>query len=266
VATAGEIRELLTHTSLPADVVDQLLNDVSAVWLLGEPAEVVAADLALCHPPLGPDEVRAVARPTDVAGVDRLTVVAHDRPGLLVRLAGALTEQGISITGASASAWPALGVAIQRLSVTGASEWEGVGQRLRDILGRGQPVSPSFTPAAPVEVDTQPQGLGLVLVTVRAPDRPGLLWAVASWFQAVGADVQAYVAGAEGDTAVDSFLVRGRVDAKGLAAALGGVPAHPLDLPSAAARMATRAAVAAAGLAAGLAVRALRAGRSGKTG
>jgi predicted amino acid-binding ACT domain protein len=183
---------------------------------------------------LGPDEVRAVAWPTDAPGVHRLTVVAHDRPGLLVRLAGALTEQGVFILGGSASAWPGLGVAIQRLSVTGSSQWDTVGVRLREILGRGEAVSPDFTPMAPVEVDCQPpslagsgghqQGSGLALVTVKAPDRPGLLWAVASWFQAVGADVQAYRADCEGDTAVDSFLVRGRVDPRALAGALGGVP------------------------------------------
>jgi hypothetical protein len=224
VATPEEIRGLLGGTSLPTETVDQLLEDVSAVWLLGEPAEVVAADLALCHPPLGAGEVRAVAWPTDLPGVDRLTVVAHDRPGLLARLAGALTDQGVSIVGGCAASWPALGVAIQRLSVTGAGDWEAIGERLR----AGGPVAPPFEPAAPVEVDCQPQGLGLVLVTLRAPDRPGLLWAVASWFQAVGVDVQAYRADSEEDTAVDSFLVRGRVDPQALAAALGGVPVKTL--------------------------------------
>jgi hypothetical protein len=217
-------------------MVNELLNHVSAAWLLGEPAEVVAADLALCHPPLGRDEVRAVAWPTDAPGVHRLTVVSHDRPGQLVRLAGALTEQGVFILGGSASALsmggsaavPADRVAIQRLSVTGSSQWEAIGARLRDILGRGEDVAPDFTPLAPVEVDCQPQGSGLALVTVKAPDRPGLLWAVASWFHAVGADVQAYRADSDGNTAVDSFLVRGRIDAHALAGALGGVPTRTL--------------------------------------
>jgi hypothetical protein len=220
VATREEIRRLLSATTLPSEVVDQLLSDVSAVWLLGEPAEVVAADLALCHPPLGPDEVRAVAWPTDLHGIHRLTVVAHDRPGLLARLAGSLTEAGVSIVGGSAAGWPALGVAVQRLSVSGAADWSAIGERLRDP----RPVTPSFAPAAPVEVDCQPQGSGLVLVTLRAPDQPGLLWAVASWFESIGVDVQAYRAETEGDNAVDSFLVRGRVDGRALAGALGGMP------------------------------------------
>ena len=60
------------------------------------------------------------------------------------------------------------------------------------------------------------------------PLRPGLLWAVASWFDAVGADVQAYRADSDGDTAVASFLVRGRVDPRALAGALGGVPTRTL--------------------------------------
>src|SRR2546423_15654952 len=179
VATREEVSRLLAATTLPAEMVEGLLNHASAVWLLGESAEVVAADLALCHPPLGPDEVRAVAWPTDAPGVHRLTVVAHDRPGLLVRLAGALTEQGVFILGGSASAWPDLGGAIQRLSVTGSSQWDAIGARLRDILGRGEAVSPEFTPMAPVEGDCQPPSLaragghqqspGLAMGTVPAP-------------------------------------------------------------------------------------------------
>src|SRR3954469_14387718 len=46
MATTNEVRELLTTTSLPADLVDDLLCDASAAWLLGESATTLAADLA----------------------------------------------------------------------------------------------------------------------------------------------------------------------------------------------------------------------------
>src|SRR5207302_3307749 len=53
------------------------------LWLMSAAPAVLAGDLALCHPKLRRDEVRAVAR--SIAGSDRvrLTVVAADRPGLL---------------------------------------------------------------------------------------------------------------------------------------------------------------------------------------
>ena len=42
-------------TSLPEDLADQLVTDAPGVWMVGEQSEVLAGDLALCHPPLGDD-------------------------------------------------------------------------------------------------------------------------------------------------------------------------------------------------------------------
>ena len=64
MATASDVRDLLASTTLPMELIDDLLAGASATWLMGEPAEVLAADLALCHPPLGPEEVRAAAQRT----------------------------------------------------------------------------------------------------------------------------------------------------------------------------------------------------------
>ncbi len=66
---------------------------------------------------------------------------------------------------------------------------------------------------------------GRVLVTVHAPDRVGLLAAIAAWFEDRGANVEACHASHDEDgRAHDVFVVAGAVDADELAAALGGQP------------------------------------------
>src|ERR1700730_15063922 len=90
IATTAAVRALLAPTSLPDQLVDDLLAEASAIWLMGETAEVLAGDLVLCYPALAPEEVRATALPTGSPNAWRLTVAAHDRPGLLAGLAGAL--------------------------------------------------------------------------------------------------------------------------------------------------------------------------------
>jgi predicted amino acid-binding ACT domain protein len=265
MATTGAVRTLLAPTSLPSDLVDELLAEASTVWLMGEPAEVLAGDLVLCHPPLAPEEVRAVAKPTANPSAWRLTVAAHDRPGLLAGLGGALADQHLSITDASATVLPGPGIALQRVTAVQAGgrrmeqdDWDAVGRRLQAVLGRKEPVSATFTPLPPVTVDSQPQDSGRVLLTITAPDRVGLLWAVATWFESHGANVEAYHATSELGVAKDTFLVVGCIDCVELAAAIGGVPVETWQLPGAV-RFAIRAAVATTLLAATPAAAAWRA-------
>src|SRR5690349_4795262 len=82
VATPDDIRRLMASTTVPATRVDRLLDGAPPLWLASAPAAVLAGDLALAHPKLATDEVRAVARPL-VGGGQRLVVLAQDRRGLL---------------------------------------------------------------------------------------------------------------------------------------------------------------------------------------
>ena len=157
MATTAAVRALLGATSLPEPLVDEMLAGVSAVWMIGEPAEALAGDLVLCHPPLGEDEVRAVVRPTANPRAWRLTVVAPDRPGLLAGLAGALADRHLSITEASATVLAGPGVALQRVTAVGPGgllmgqdDWDALGRRLQAVLGRREAVRPAFRPAPPV--------------------------------------------------------------------------------------------------------------------
>jgi predicted amino acid-binding ACT domain protein len=260
------VRRLLEPTSLPPGLVDELLSEVSAVWLMGETAAVVAGDLVLCHPALAADEVRAVAKPTTVPGSWRVTVAAHSRSGLTTGLAGVLAGQRLSISDGSATVLSGGRLFLQRVTAahaegmpTDGADWDAVGERLRAVLGRCQAVHPPFSPRPPVVVDAQPEDLGRVLVTLEAPDQVGLLWAAAAWFEQQGCRIEAYRATSVAATAHDTFVIVGDCDCAGLAAALGGAGGpEPWRLPPPA-RAGLRIAVSAAALGVSLAVRAGRA-------
>jgi hypothetical protein len=236
MATVTQVRDLLVGTSLPAPLVRTLLDGASALWLMGEADEQVAADLAMCHPPLRMGEVRAIARPLQ-SGQHKVSVVAPDRPGLLAGTAAALATQGLSVACASGSAWPDLGFAVLRVVVDleegGSIDWDAAGADLRRRLAGPAPSGErvSFTPVAPVVVETEDQAGGRTMVSVQAPDRPGLLWAIAAWFEEHDCNIEvARIAGRDG-TATDTFVVVGPVDADSLANRLSGRAASSLPRP-----------------------------------
>ncbi|HEV8115404.1 MAG TPA: hypothetical protein VGP53_04130 [Acidimicrobiales bacterium] len=230
-----EVRELLAGTSLPADLVSALIEGASPLWLLGQSAEQVAGDLALCHPALGPDEVRVIVHPLAEARGHKVSVVAPDRPGLLAGTAGALAAAGLTIRAATASSWPSMGLALQRVLVDGPASdrpvaWDFVGDDLRRALTGAGPRF-RFTPCPPVTVSCTDSGGDRVVVTVRAPDRVGLLWAIAAWFEARGCNIEVATAEAEDGMASDTFVVHGGVDPDALFAHLAGRPPTPLPWP-----------------------------------
>ncbi len=236
MATTAEVRELLAGTSLPADLVDSLLDGASPLWLLGQSPDQVAGDLALCHPALRPGEVRAIAHPLEGGVSHKVSVVAPDRPGLMAGTAGALAAHGLTIVAAAASSWPEVGVAVQRV-VTRPAEagtevgWDAVGADLQAALAGSTKLSVRFTPCPPVAVSATAQGTDRAVVSVRAPDRVGLLWAIASWFEEHGCNIEVANIDVEGATAVDTFVVNGPLDAAALATHLSGRPVPALPWP-----------------------------------
>jgi glycine cleavage system regulatory protein len=69
------------------------------------------------------------------------------------------------------------------------------------------------------------------MVSVRAPDRPGLLWAIAAWFEEHDCNIEVARIDGQDDTATDTFVVIGPVDAEGLANRLSGRGANALPRP-----------------------------------
>lgn len=266
MATTGDVRTLLGGTSLPGPLVDELLDQASATWLIGERAEVLAADLALCHPPLANDEVRAIALPTAGPEVGwRLALLAQDRPGLLARAAGALSVAGLDISSASGTTFPSRGQALLRLHARPISgldfdrqQWEDLGQHLRAAIGRREPVRPAFEPVATATVDAMPDKGGRCVVIVRAPDTPGLLWRAATWFEEQDSNIEAVRVDAVDGMAEGSFVVAGLVEPAGLVEALTTRPIA-VELP-APAKWAIRGATASVVAATALVRRARRQG------
>lgn len=225
MASAAVLRQLLEPTSLPPDLVQEFLAETNALWLLGERDDVVAGEIVLCYPLLEPGEVRAVVKATDQAGAWRITVVTADRPGLLASTAGVLANEGLAVTSAAVTVLESSRVALQRVTVSGPAtatddDWERLGDRLRRGLVHEGTIDVSWRPSDPVAVESHPQGSGRTMIQVEAPDRIGLLCAIAGHLNAQGANIEAARLGSEDGTAKDVFIVVGTVDTERLLDAL----------------------------------------------
>ena len=222
--TALEIGRLLARTEVPADLVERLLAEASPLWLMSETAPVLAGDLALCHPPLEPGEVRAVARAVEGSTAIRLTVVAEDRPGLLADTAAVLASEGQSVTAASAGTWSSSGLALHALTfdpgrVFDPDRWAGLGDKLA-AMGQGRAPEPHFAAAGRAEVTVNGEVADRAVVEVAAVDQVGLLWAICRWFADHGVSIETVSATTVDGEANDGFIVVGDCDGDALAAHL----------------------------------------------
>jgi UTP:GlnB (protein PII) uridylyltransferase len=234
VASLEEVRRVVGLTSLPGAFVEELLDRAPALWLQDESPDVIAADVAFCHPHLGPGEVRVGVWPTQVSGTTRVAVLARDRAGLLATTTGTLAGHGLSILQAAAITWSHRGWALQRVLVgdpragTSASiEPELLRARLGAAVRSAADPAVPFVPAGQVHVDVKQLSGGLCQVSVATPDAIGLLWAISKWFEHHGCNVLVARATTAGDHVEDAFVVDGAPDALELSRHLSGarVPA-----------------------------------------
>jgi UTP:GlnB (protein PII) uridylyltransferase len=219
VASVEEVRGVLAFSRVPRELSDELLDDAPDLWLRGESPDVIAGDVALCHPPLATKEVRVWCAPALIAGALRVSVLAHDRPGLLAATTGALTHAGLSVIQAAAMTWQTRGWALQRALVadpkarsTRPVERDLLCAQLRAAVRDGPVDDIAFAAGGPVEVQTTSEADGRDLVRVLAPDRPGLLWAISAWLERNDCNVLVARATPAGLQADDTFLVEGRPD------------------------------------------------------
>lgn len=216
MATLGELRRGLEATSVPAEVVDVLVDGASSLWLSSDDGALLAGDLALCHPPLKPHEVRA--RATNTAHTWRLTVVAHDRRGLLADTTAILAQRGFTVDGASVATWQPLDLALHAITVAGAPPAPGVldeiGAALR-AAGAGERPDIAFKPAGRASVKRSGVANGEHMINVVAPLQPGLLATVCRWLAEEGVSIEAAWVTREKE-ANDVFVIRGDVDVAAL--------------------------------------------------
>lgn len=224
ISQAGEVATLLGQTRIPASTIATLLEGAPPLWLTSEPTEVLAGDLALCHPPLRDGEVRAVARPGENETM-RLSVVATDRPGLLAGSAAVLARQRLDISEASATTWPLLGLALHSFVVAARhpmseDEWKDLCEGLRRLSPESGEPDGLFTIARgrghPTKVECFGVGDDMSVVRVFTDDQVGLLAGICRWFADHQVSIQALHARTQGRRADDTFLVTGAVDAADL--------------------------------------------------
>jgi pimeloyl-ACP methyl ester carboxylesterase/predicted amino acid-binding ACT domain protein len=228
LTTTAELRNLLRRTKIPTRVVARLMTGASPLWMMSERPSVLAADLALCHPPLASAEVRAVARALEEPATFRVTVVAADRPGLLADSAAALAEEGLAVLSASVATWTDRDIALH--SLTFASEtatdpdWDALGARLRTIATGPRP-APRYRRTGRATVTVTGSRPGRSVVKVTAPDGLGLLEAISRWFADCGVSIEAAEITTCDGTATDRFLVEGEFEPSALATHLSRAPA-----------------------------------------
>jgi pimeloyl-ACP methyl ester carboxylesterase/glycine cleavage system regulatory protein len=219
---ARRVADALDATTIPASRTRVWLEDAPTLWLMSASPEVLAGDLALCHPQLEPDEVRAVARPIETTDAVRLTIAAQDRRGLLSDTTAVLAANGLCITDASAATWSGNGLALHAFTLENTSHvdetgWKQLGEDLRAIsAGLGKP-RPEFVPVGRAIVTAYGSEGQPTLVRVEAPDQVGLLSTICTWFADHDLSVESLHAATDGDVARDVFLVDGSCDARDLA-------------------------------------------------
>jgi UTP:GlnB (protein PII) uridylyltransferase len=189
---------------------------------MSESAATLAGDLALCHPRLRRDEVRAVARPIEGSQCVRLTVVAVDRRGLLADSAAVLASNHLSITHASAATWPHRHLALHSFVVDTRDSlddaaWTKLGGDLRAMVAAGSTTLPTLRPVGPARITVQGSDGDRSMVRVKVRDQLGLLSALCRWFATETANIESLHARTTSGMADDTFLVVGSVDGDALA-------------------------------------------------
>lgn len=194
-----QIAMLAAQRGLDSERINALLNSAPPRWSLHASAEQCADDLALLIRPLNAGElIVRVAAPLSENDDWQISVVAHDRPGLLAITSAVLAAHDLSITGARATSWPN-GVALQSVSVgvVGPSSvdpaWPSIGQALRNALASAKPTpGPGAFSAAWVracdDLEVTESGKRLQVV-VSTEDKVGVLAAISYALASAGANV-----------------------------------------------------------------------------
>jgi len=173
-------------------------------YILATAATDLARQVALCDPIPSQGDVRVAVTPSiDRADVWWVDIVARDRPGLLARETGALTDLGLDIIGAVSAVWGD-GCALASFLVRARLEplVPALVTALTEGLGRPLDSEPAAGVTLEFDDDASPWH---TICTVKARDQRGLLHALTTAFAAAGADVHAARVVTVDDTVADLF-------------------------------------------------------------
>jgi [protein-PII] uridylyltransferase len=225
----AEVRELLAGE--PTEAVDRYLARLPRAFLTSIPPGTAAAHYRLVAPPLAAAEVRSIAIPGDRPGTHQVTVVAGDRPGLLAKIAGSLSLEGLSILSSRAFTTED-GTAIDLFDVTPAfhgevdeERWRRFRRTLRRALEGRIALEHRVAekrrhyPPPSSDVPTRVRFLNgasafATVIEVETADRIGLLFDLARAMEELGLDVHLATVATYGDRVVDVFYVRDALGSK----------------------------------------------------
>lgn len=175
----------------------------SAAYLSVHGAADVARHAALLAPVPKAGEVRVVVTPARIAGQWCVDVAARDRPGLLASFTGGLAALEIDVVQAVIATWDD-GAALEAFVVRSFEPPDPDDVRAALVAALDEPLASAPMPEAAIEFTA---GEVYDACEVRAPDRPGLLHAVAAAFAAAGVDVHAASVTTRAGVAIDRFDV-----------------------------------------------------------
>ena len=234
VVTAAEAQRIAGELGADAEAVRSHLAKLPARYPEAvSPRAVVRHTLMTATRP-GPTEVRTRVTagevdPDGIEGIDELDVVALDHPGWFSRVAGVVSMHGGEIVAADAFT-RSDGIAIETFKVTAAEQgssswWARIESDLDDaaagrlairarVMRRARTGSRGRSETAgETTVSAGPDASGrATLLQVETPDRPGVLYAVASTLAELQVNIVVARIQTVGHRAVDVFTVR---DAEG---------------------------------------------------
>ena len=223
VPTIERVAEAL-HESFPDATVRAHLKAMGPDYLLGTPPERIGEHIALIAE--AATKGGTAARRDHLGGIDRLTIVTPDRPGLIQTIAGTLAGFNASVLGGVAHTRDD-GVAIEVWHVSDAlgvgiddRRWERILEAVPAALAgefqidaRLAEVRASY-PAAPladvptvVHIDNT-ASRDYTILEVSTADRRGLLYGITKLLHERGMDIHLAKVDTIGPEVVDAFYIR----------------------------------------------------------
>jgi [protein-PII] uridylyltransferase len=204
-----------------ADLVRDLVRRTAHVLGGGSPEDV--------REDFPTDEHRALAAAGEQVlrgDGDRLTVVAHDRPGLFSRVTGVVALHGLGVLDAAVTIVDGMAVDVLRVesSFGPTIQWDRVLTDLEAALeGRlalqarlaerarvyGASRRPALVQEPPRVLVDNTASLGATVVEVHAPDSMGVLYRITRALSELDLDIVSAKVQTLGDRVVDAFYVRG---------------------------------------------------------
>jgi [protein-PII] uridylyltransferase len=199
-----QIVRALSH--LPRDEVRRHLADAPRRYLVALPPESVARHLAMTAVPFRRGEVRLE---TDQGAGDGWTVhvATRDKRGLLACIAWALAAHDVSVSEAYASTWrDGKAIDVFQVDAPGDMDWEAARDSIANALVQGPSEREVYPVEGIVDVDNVASPWYTIL-EVRAHDRTGLLYRVASALSEAGLTIHTAQVTTSQGVAVDVFQV-----------------------------------------------------------